>query len=108
MTTQILINDEWVDGLPTIEGQVYRTKIPVGDKYGYQQEKYNSQESFPTALELKTQGEITWRDSELERTNILSLLADHPSKAAILVYRAALRTYPNQPDFPNGARPDHF
>ena len=34
MNTQILIDDEWVDGDPII-GELYRQKIPVGDSFGY-------------------------------------------------------------------------
>ena len=36
MTNQILVEDSWVDGEPTYNGQKYRVKIKVGDKYGYE------------------------------------------------------------------------
>lgn len=54
---------------------------------------------------IRVEQEKTWRDSELERTDLLSLLNDHPKKGLIIAYRAALRDYPANKDFPNGARP---
>jgi hypothetical protein len=45
-----------------------------------------------------------WRDSELSRTDSM-LQADRPDYNDIISYRAALREYPQQPDFPNGVRP---
>lgn len=48
--------------------------------------------------------ERNWRDSELLRTDSM-LRPDRPNYQAILDYRAALRDYPSNIDFPNGARP---
>ena len=47
--------------------------------------------------------ERSWRDSELVRTDELVKLPDYP--VDLLSYRAALRAYPAQVDFPNGERP---
>ncbi|MDA9775344.1 phage tail assembly chaperone [Algibacter sp.] len=41
-----------------------------------------------------------WRNRELESTDILSLLADHPNNANILLYRQELRDWPNTSTFP--------
>lgn len=47
--------------------------------------------------------EREWRDGELLRTDRFVVIPDYP--ADLLAYRAALREYPNQPDFPDGTRP---
>ena len=41
-----------------------------------------------------------WRDQELKSTDMLSLLADHPNNANILLYRQELRDWPNTSTFP--------
>lgn len=41
-----------------------------------------------------------WRDSELTRTDVLSLLPDHPQKTEIAAYRVKLRDWPSTSDFP--------
>lgn len=41
-----------------------------------------------------------WRDQELKSTDTLSLLADHPNNANILLYRQELRDWPNTSTFP--------
>lgn len=47
-----------------------------------------------------------WRDSELEASDYIVPLTDHPQHAAYMTYRQELRDYPSQQDFPNGARPE--
>ena len=42
-----------------------------------------------------------WRNSELTRTDILVAIPDHPQRAALLTYRADLRTWPSTSDFPD-------
>ena len=41
-----------------------------------------------------------WRDSELEQTDFIVPLSDHPQRAAYMTYRAALRNWPSTSDFP--------
>ena len=41
-----------------------------------------------------------WRDQELKSTDTLSLLADHPNNANILLYRQELRDWPSTSNFP--------
>jgi len=53
----------------------------------------------------KDNKEREWRDSELQRTDLLSLLTDHPKKVELKTYRVALRNYPATPDFALGKRP---
>ena len=65
------------------------------------------------ALAAKTEEEITfdiinergWRDSELQASDFIVPLTDHPQHAAYMAYRQELRDYPAQSDFPNGTRP---
>ena len=58
-----------------------------------------------SGLDLYKDGlEREWRDSELLRTDRFVVIPDYPSD--LLTYRAALRDYPSQPDFPNGTRPE--
>lgn len=42
-----------------------------------------------------------WRDSELVRTDALSVLSDHPQKTEIAAYRVKLRDWPSTSDFPD-------
>lgn len=46
-----------------------------------------------------------WRDSELARTDVLSLLPDHPQKTEIAAYRKELRDWPSTEKFPVSTRP---
>jgi len=49
--------------------------------------------------------ERNWRDSELTSTDGM-LQSDRPDLQDILSYRAELRDYPSQVDFPDGTRPE--
>lgn len=42
-----------------------------------------------------------WRDSELNRTDTLSLLTDFPKKTELAAYRTKLRDWPSTSDFPD-------
>jgi len=42
-----------------------------------------------------------WRNKELERTDSLALLPDHPQATQILAYRQALRDWPSTEDYPD-------
>ena len=56
-------------------------------------------------LQAKINEERQWRNSELEATDWIVQIPDHPKKLVYTAYRKQLRDYPNQPDFPNGERP---
>ena len=58
----------------------------------------------PTSEELKAESKVEareWRDSELHRTDTLSLLADYPKKTELAAYRTKLRDWPSTSDFPD-------
>ena len=42
-----------------------------------------------------------WRDEELQSTDWIVPVVDHPQHAVYLTYRQALRDWPNTPEFPN-------
>ena len=42
-----------------------------------------------------------WRNQELEDTDYIAPLTDHPQRAAYLTYRQALRDWPSTSDFPD-------
>tara|TARA_R100000995_G_C3440296_1_gene102954 strand:- start:459 stop:761 length:303 start_codon:yes stop_codon:yes gene_type:complete len=60
--------------------------------------------NFPSEDDLLNQEKTQarrWRDNELERTDTMSLLPDHPKKTEIAAYRVKLRDWPSTSDFPN-------
>ena len=59
---------------------------------------YPTEEDFE---KLHKENSRAWRDSELERTDNLSLLTDFPKKTELAAYRTKLRDWPTTSDFPN-------
>jgi hypothetical protein len=56
----------------------------------------------PTPVEPTAEEEArAWRDSELEATDQLVSVTDHPKHAEIIAYRVALRAWPDTNDFPD-------
>ena len=53
----------------------------------------------PTAEEIATSAR-GWRDSELQATDHIPAITDHPQRASYLTYRTALRDWPSTSDFP--------
>ena len=53
----------------------------------------------PTAEEIAADARA-WRDSELQATDGIPAITDHPQRAAYLTYRTALRDWPSTADFP--------
>jgi len=47
-----------------------------------------------------TSAAIFWRNEELQRTDILVAIPDHPQREDLLAYRTALRDWPSTSDFP--------
>ena len=61
--------------------------------------------NYIDSFKTKEQLEREWRNSELESTDLIVPLTDHPKHLAYLTYRQELRDYPSQSDFPNNQRP---
>ena len=53
----------------------------------------------PTSEEIAADARA-WRDSQLEATDGIPAITDHPQRAAYLTYRTALRDWPSTADFP--------
>jgi len=58
------------------------------------------------AAPVKSQKEIeaearSWRDNELQSTDFIFSLTDHPDHAATITYRQELRDWPSTDAFPN-------
>ena len=51
----------------------------------------------PTSEEVARE----WRDQELNQTDYVLPLTDHPDHTATLAYRVALRNWPSTSDFPD-------
>jgi hypothetical protein len=71
----------------------------------YQYEGWYEDKSAPTVAPEPTAEEIAanaraWRDSELQATDNIPAITDHPERSAYLTYRTALRDWPSTADFP--------
>ena len=72
---------------------------PTSD--GYAHEVVTNTPSESELLALKKREEREWRDYELQRTDALILLPDHPDKDNFTTYRQALRDWPSAGNFPD-------
>ena len=96
----IVASDEFAATLQ--EETVNVTGQEVGIGYSYA----NGVFAAPVkTLEEKTAEEKQWRDLELQASDFIVPLTDHPQHTAYITYRQELRDYPAQQDFPNGTRP---
>lgn len=74
-------------------------------KYTYSNGSTEKKYYWDPVPEDKAAKEKEWRDSELQSSDFIVPLTDHPKHAAYMTYRQELRDYPAQQDFPNGTRP---
>ena len=96
----IVASDEFAATL--LEETVNVTGQEVGIGYTYANGVFTA---HVKTLEEKTAEEKQWRDSELQASDFIVPLTDHPQHTAYMTYRQELRDYPAQEDFPNGTRP---
>ena len=68
-----------------------------------EQKSYNVPK--PPTAEETAEIERSWRDSELQATDWVVPITDHPQHAAYLTYRQALRDWPSTDAFPD-TRPE--
>tara|TARA_R110000851_G_scaffold272011_1_gene424739 strand:+ start:215 stop:514 length:300 start_codon:yes stop_codon:yes gene_type:complete len=54
----------------------------------------------PTAENIESAAR-DWRNAEIESTDFVVPLTDHPQHSAYITYRAALRDWPSTSDFPD-------
>ncbi len=64
-------------------------------------DNYEEYELAPVSAEEKNAEGRAWRDSELERTDIMSQTPDWPNRDDWLTYRTTLRDWPSTSDFPD-------
>ena len=96
----IVASDEFAATLPEETVNVTGQEVAIGFSYA------NGVFTAPVkTLEEKTAEEKRWRDNELQASDFIVPLTDHPKHAAYMTYRQELRDYPAQQDFPNGTRP---
>jgi hypothetical protein len=61
-------------------------------------------EYVPTVEDIAAEARA-WRDSQLQATDNIPAITDHPQRAAYLSYRTALRDWPSTSEFPSGTKP---
>tara|TARA_R110000851_G_scaffold32994_1_gene88085 strand:- start:43 stop:321 length:279 start_codon:yes stop_codon:yes gene_type:complete len=70
----------------------------------YQYEGWYEDKSAPTVsepIEEDIEADArAWRDSELQATDGIPAITDHPERSAYLTYRTALRDWPSTAEFP--------
>ena len=96
----IVASDEFAATLQEETVNVTGQQVAIG--YGYANGVFTAPVK---TLEEKTAEEKQWRDSELQASDFIVPLTDHPKHAAYIVFRQELRDYTSQSDFPNGERP---
>mgnify|MGYP001353690526 CR=1 FL=1 len=85
----------------TISGSMAFAQEAYPPSQGYSHEDVTPTLSSEELTEITNQEARMWRDSELYRTDSLSLLPDHPQKTEIAAYRVKLRDWPSTSDFPD-------
>ena len=104
----ILASDDFASSLGVEYVNVTDTDVKKGDLYsGGVFESVAIKEQLPGDPEVltKEEEERAWRDSELTETDHIPSIADYPNFDNYIIYRQALRDYPDTEDFPNGDRP---
>ena len=85
-----------------VDGNVTNTCIKASEEFVAANFDHYEAYVAPTATPLTDAEEARmWRDMELERTDYIVPLTDHPQHAAYITYRAALRAWPSTSDFPD-------
>lgn len=89
---EVLINGEWTEQTP-VDGDEIRYTIGSGEYEHYIQTTYRTVTEEETAK--------NWRNGELQRTDWIVPVIDHPEHSTYLTYRQALRDWPSTSDFPD-------
>ena len=94
MSTQWVIKD--ADG--NIVNSIIADEAHVKANYDYYE--VDNREFIPSMLS-EEELQRMWRNTELERTDLLLLLPDHPDKDNLTTYRQELRDWPSTDAFPD-------
>lgn len=87
---------------PGVKGDLDFCKIAFPGKVI--EELKPAEKSDAQKLEDTKIDERAWRNTELERTDTLSLVSDFPKKTELTAYRKALRDWPASADFPTESK----
>ena len=85
----------------TISGSMAFAQEAYPTSEGYSHEDVTITLTSEEVAEDKNMQARIWRNSELYRTDALSLLPAHPKKTEIAAYRVKLRDWPSTSDFPD-------
>ena len=85
----------------TITGSMAFVQQAYPTSAGYSHEDLTVEKTEEELLSMTKIHAREWRDSELYKTDSLSLLTDHPKKTEIAAYRVKLRDWPSTSDFPD-------
>jgi len=95
--TETITNLTNPDQAPVVGDLITR----IGGNYSVTEEYQGSREpQDPTVSEIE-QAARDWRNAEIQSTDFVVPLTDHPQHAAYMTYRAALRDWPSTSDFPS-------
>jgi len=83
-------------GEEPVAGDLCKT---TGDGFSYTQEFFPNTDDV-TALAGPVNAR-NWRDGELQDSDWIIPVSDHPQHAVYVTYRAALRVWPSTSDFPD-------
>ena len=94
-----IVENKTNPGFPPVEGDWCVVRI------GKNLLEREYHEPRPPTAEETAQDERSWRDVELQLTDWIVPVTDHPQHAAYMTYRQALRDWPSTADFPD-TRPE--
>ena len=92
---EVLVNGNWVEQTP-VDGDQVRYTVGEGEYQHYVHTTYTLVSEEETAR--------IWRNTELDRSDWIVPVTDHPQHASYLTYRQALRDWPSTSNFP-GTKP---
>ena len=90
----MIINNLTNPGVAPVDGDMIEE---VGNNYSVRKQFFAPY--IPTAEDIASEAR-NWRDIEIQMTDWVVPLTDHPQHAAYITYRAALRAWPSTGDFP--------
>lgn len=90
----MIINNLTNPGAEPVDGDMIEI---IGQNFS-KREQFNAP-LVPTAEEIASDAR-GWRNMEIQMTDWVVPLTDHPQHAAYITYRAALRAWPSTGDFP--------
>jgi|TARA_R110002124_G_scaffold159353_2_gene326519 hypothetical protein len=94
------MSNKWV--IKDADGNITNAGIRATEEFV--RANFDYYEAYITPVKIPVTAEESarkWRDTELNSTDYIVPLTDHPQHAAYITYRAALRAWPSTADFPD-------